>query len=118
VEEAEVDDDGEDLIELQNSRTTAIGVGNYSVPIDIVKHLNVRSMDAFRPLSMAWHRFLGVVGKGKADKGVDASVSTASASTARKRVLRNSIAEMAVLPRGKERRVEDVREEEIRKALR
>jgi hypothetical protein len=30
------------------------------VPIDIVKHLSVRSIDAFRPLSMLWHRFLGV----------------------------------------------------------
>ncbi|KAL6169122.1 hypothetical protein ACJQWK_05480 [Exserohilum turcicum] len=39
-----------------------MGVGNYSVPIDIVKHLSVRSIDAFRQLSVAWHRFLGVDG--------------------------------------------------------
>lgn len=44
VEEAEVDEDGEDILELQNSRTTAMGVGNYSVPVDIVKHLSVRSI--------------------------------------------------------------------------
>jgi hypothetical protein len=47
VEEAEVDENGEDILELQNSRTTAMGVGNYSVPMDIVKHLSVRSIDAF-----------------------------------------------------------------------
>ncbi|KAL1640737.1 hypothetical protein SLS61_010232, partial [Didymella pomorum] len=57
IEEAEVEDEGEDLLELQNSRTTAMGVGNYSVPMDIVKHLSVRSIDAFRALSMAWHGF-------------------------------------------------------------
>jgi hypothetical protein len=62
VDKAEVDEGGEDVLELQNSRTTAMGVGNYSVPVDIVKHLSVRSIDAFRPLSMAWHRFLGVTG--------------------------------------------------------
>jgi hypothetical protein len=28
-----------------------MGVGNYSVPIGIVKHLSVRSIEAFRPLS-------------------------------------------------------------------
>ena len=53
TEEAEVDDDGEDVLKLQNSRTTAIGVGNYSVLMDIVKHLSVRSINAFRPLSVA-----------------------------------------------------------------
>jgi hypothetical protein len=42
VDEAEVDEDQEDIIELQNLRTTAVGVGNYSVPIDIVKHLSAR----------------------------------------------------------------------------
>jgi hypothetical protein len=47
VDKAEVDEDQEDIIELQNSRTTAIGVGNYSVLIDIVKHLSVRLIDAF-----------------------------------------------------------------------
>ena len=52
-EEAEVDDDGKDVLELQNSRTTTMGVGNYSVLMDIVKHLSVRSIDAFRPLSVA-----------------------------------------------------------------
>ena len=59
VEEAEVED-GEHLLELQSGRSTAIGVGNYSVPIDIVKHLSVRSIEAFRPLSEHWHRFLGL----------------------------------------------------------
>jgi hypothetical protein len=55
-----VDEDGEDVVELQNSRTTAMGVGNYSVPIDIIKHLSIRSIEAFRPLSTLWHRFLGL----------------------------------------------------------
>jgi hypothetical protein len=52
VEEAEVNEEGEDIIELQNSRTTRIGIGNYAIPIDIMKHLSVRSINAFRPLSI------------------------------------------------------------------
>jgi hypothetical protein len=63
IDEAEVDEDQEDLIELQNSRSTVIGVGNYSVSIDIVKHLSTRSIDAFRALSIAWYCFLGVDGQ-------------------------------------------------------
>ena len=47
IDEAEVDEEEEDLIELQNSRTTAIGIGNYSVLINIVKHLSTRLIDAF-----------------------------------------------------------------------
>ena len=62
IDEAEVDEDEEDLIELQNSRTTVMGVGHYSVSIDIVKHLSTRLIDAFRALSTAWHCFLGVDG--------------------------------------------------------
>ncbi|KAF1928469.1 uncharacterized protein M421DRAFT_4949 [Didymella exigua CBS 183.55] len=60
VDEAEVDEDGEDVMELQNARTTVIRVGNYSVPINIIKHLSVRSIEAFRPLSAMWHCFLGL----------------------------------------------------------
>ncbi|CAN9385033.1 unnamed protein product [Alternaria alternata] len=51
VDKAEVDKDRENVMELQNARTTVIRVGNYSVLIDIVKHLSVRSIKAFRPLS-------------------------------------------------------------------
>jgi hypothetical protein len=47
VEEPEVKDNSKDILELQNSHMTAIGVGNYSVPMNIVKHLSVRLMDAF-----------------------------------------------------------------------
>ncbi|UPX19129.1 uncharacterized protein EKO05_0009401 [Ascochyta rabiei] len=94
VDEAEVEDDGEDIIKLQNSRTTAMGVGNYSVPIDIVKHLSVRSINAFRPLSAAWHKFLGVDGTGEA-----------------------SMSGLALLPRDKEVRVEDLRKDKICTAL-
>jgi hypothetical protein len=60
VDKAKVDKDQEDIIKLQNSRTTAIGVSNYSVLINIVKHLSVRLIDAFQVLSTAWHCFLGV----------------------------------------------------------
>ena len=42
-----MDKDKEDLIELQNARSTVIGVGNYSVLIDIVKHLSTQLIDAF-----------------------------------------------------------------------
>jgi hypothetical protein len=52
VEEAEVNKKSEDIMELQNSRTTRIEVGNYTVPINIVKHLSVRSINTFRPLSI------------------------------------------------------------------
>ena len=41
TEEAEVDDNSKDVLKLQNSRTTAMGVGNYSVLMDIIKHLSV-----------------------------------------------------------------------------
>jgi hypothetical protein len=53
VDEAEVDEDQEDIVELQNARTTAMGVANYSVPVDIIKHLSTRSIDAFQALSTA-----------------------------------------------------------------
>ncbi|KAF9729764.1 hypothetical protein PMIN01_12628 [Paraphaeosphaeria minitans] len=62
IEEPEVDEDGESPLELQSARTTKIGLANYSVPIDIVKHLSMRSIETFRPLSRRWHEFLGVDG--------------------------------------------------------
>jgi hypothetical protein len=52
VEEAKINEEGEDIMELQNSRTTRMGVGNYTILIDIVRHLSVRSIDAFCPLSI------------------------------------------------------------------
>jgi hypothetical protein len=47
VDEAKVDKDQEDIIKLQNSQMTAIGISNYSVLIDIVKHLSVQLIDVF-----------------------------------------------------------------------
>jgi len=47
VDEVKVDKDREDVIELQNARTIVIRVGNYSVLINIVKHLSVRLIKAF-----------------------------------------------------------------------
>jgi hypothetical protein len=41
IEEAEVDNNSKDVLKLQNSRITAIGVGNYSVLIDIIKYLSI-----------------------------------------------------------------------------
>jgi hypothetical protein len=52
VEEEEVNNNSKDIVELQNSRTTSIGIRNYAVLINIVKHLSVRSINIFRPLSM------------------------------------------------------------------
>jgi hypothetical protein len=113
VEEAEVEDDGEDVLELQNSRMTAMGVGNYSVLMDIVKHLSVRSMDAFRSLSTAWHRLLGVDGIGPAE-----GRAGWSGQGARKRALEESLSGSgATLPQEKEVRVEDPRRDGISKAL-
>jgi superfamily II DNA helicase RecQ len=53
------DDDGEDPIELQSGRTTAIGAVAYAVRADLVQGLSTRSIDVFRTLSHAWHTFLG-----------------------------------------------------------
>jgi superfamily II DNA helicase RecQ len=68
IEEAEIDEEGESALELQSARTTAMGVSNYSVPADIVKHLSIRSMDTFRPLSELWHRFLGLASSQQEDE--------------------------------------------------
>jgi superfamily II DNA helicase RecQ len=109
TEEAEVDDDGEDVLELQNSRTTAMGVGNYSVPMDIVKHLSVRSIDAFRPLSVAWHRFLGV--DGSAAKPVEPSRTT------KRRISNSTSSALVGLPKEKEVRFADPRADAIHRGL-
>ena len=103
-----MDEDQEDIVELQNSRTTAMGVGNYSVPIDIVKHLSVRSIDAFRTLSMAWHRFLGV--DGQTDEAVEPS-------SRNKRRMRESMLGLVGLPKEKTVHKEDPRAETVHKAL-
>jgi superfamily II DNA helicase RecQ len=115
VEEEEVDDAGEDIVELQNSRTTSMGIGNYAVPIDIVKHLSVRSIDAFRPLSMLWHKFLGVDGK-KGGRQQEKQVE--EREDARKKRVRDSIFETTVRPREKEVRVETTtHESDVCKAM-
>ena len=41
TEETEVDNNSEDVLKLQNLYITIIGIGNYSVLIDIIKHLSV-----------------------------------------------------------------------------
>jgi hypothetical protein len=108
VDEAKVDKDQEDIIELQNSQTTAIGVSNYSMLINIVKHLSVRSMDAFQALSTAWHRFLGV------DRQAD---KPAELGSRRKRQMQESASGLVVLLKEKSVQVEDPRAEAVHKAL-
>jgi superfamily II DNA helicase RecQ len=108
VDEAEVDEDQEDLLELQNSRTTIMGVGNYSVSIDIVKHLSTRSIDAFRALSTAWHRFLGVDGQ---------AAEHDELTPRRKRPMRESMSGLAMLPKEKAVQVEDRRATAVHRAL-
>jgi hypothetical protein len=86
-----------------------MGVGNYSVPIDIVKHLSVRSIDAFRQLSVAWQRFLGV--DGSTAKYVEPSRTT-------ERPMRNTISSALVsLPKEKEVRVSDPQADAIHRGL-
>ena len=51
--------EGEDPVELQNGRYTAIGLVAYAVQADIVQGLSARSIDVFRTLSSTWHAFLG-----------------------------------------------------------
>jgi hypothetical protein len=92
IDEAEVDEEQEDIIKLQNSRSTVMGVGNYSVSIDIVKHLSTRSIDAFRAVSTAWHRFLGV------DRQ---TAEYEEPRPRRKRLMRQSMSELAILPKEK-----------------
>lgn len=58
VEEPEMEVDSG--LELQAGRTEKIGVQTYGVPIDIVQHLSLRSIQFFRQLSDGWHRFLGL----------------------------------------------------------
>ena len=108
IDEAEVDEDQEDLLELQNARTTMMGVGNYSVSIDIVKHLSTRSIDAFRVLSTAWHRFLGVDGQ---------AMEHDEPRLQRKRRMRESISGLAMLPKEKAVQVEDRRATAVQRAL-
>jgi superfamily II DNA helicase RecQ len=108
VDEAEVDEDQEDIVELQNARTTAMGVANYGVPVDIIKHLSTRSIDAFRALSTAWHRFLGVDGQGE---------EAVEASSRHKRRMRESISGQAELPKAKAVQIGDERAETVHKAL-
>jgi hypothetical protein len=116
VEEAEVDEEGEDIMELQNSRTTRMGVGNYAVPIDIVRHLSVRSIDAFRPLSMMWHQFLGVDGEQRGQlKEVQNREGEERAVT--KRPLEDWASGSVLQLREKEQRVYWTRGEEVSRAM-
>ncbi|KAF1955455.1 hypothetical protein CC80DRAFT_549137 [Byssothecium circinans] len=72
IEEAEIDEEGESALELQSARTTKIGIGNYSVPSDIIKYLSIRSMETFRLLSEHWHRFLGLAsGRQEEEKSIE-----------------------------------------------
>jgi hypothetical protein len=47
------DEDSEDPLELQNSRSTAVGIVAYTVQADLVQELSMRSIDVFRTLSHA-----------------------------------------------------------------
>jgi hypothetical protein len=108
VDEAEVDEDQEDIVELQNARTTAMGVANYGVLVDIIKHLSTRSIDAFWALSTAWHRFLGVDGQGE---------EAVEVSSRHKRRMQESISGQAELLKAKAVQIGDERVETVHKAL-
>jgi hypothetical protein len=56
--EGSSDENGEDPVELQNGRTTAIGTVAYAVRADLVQGLSTRSIGVFRTLSYTWHAFL------------------------------------------------------------
>jgi hypothetical protein len=43
----------ESALELQNGRTTAVGVLHYGVSINIMRNMNERSLETFRALSAA-----------------------------------------------------------------
>lgn len=61
-EEAEVEENSP--LEMLAGQMEQIGVNRSSVPSDMAKHLSIRSLRTFRPISEAWHRFLGVAGRG------------------------------------------------------
>jgi hypothetical protein len=80
-------------------QTTVMGVGNYSVLINIVKYLSVQSINAFQQLSVVWHRFLGV------DRS---PAKYMELSRTIKRPMQNSISSALIrLPKEKEVRVSD-----------
>ena len=60
VKEAEIKE--ESALEISAGRTERIGVNQYGVSSDIIKHLSIQSVKTFRPLSKAWHQFLGIGG--------------------------------------------------------
>ncbi|TKA62306.1 hypothetical protein B0A55_12932, partial [Friedmanniomyces simplex] len=59
IEEAKVDED--DGLKISARRGGEIGANRYGVSLDVIKHLSSRSIDTFRPTSMQWHVFLGLV---------------------------------------------------------
>jgi hypothetical protein len=61
-----LDEDSEDPLELQNGRSTAVGIVVYAVQADLVQGLSMRSVDIFCTLSYAWHAFLGLTSVGSA----------------------------------------------------
>jgi len=75
IEEAELDEVGESRLELQSARSTKMGEGNYSVPIDIIQHLSVRSIEIFQPLSKIWHRFLGLASSQEEEERMKSKIS-------------------------------------------
>lgn len=114
IEEAEVDDDGESPLELQNSRTTKMGVSNYSVPLDIVKHLSVRSIETFRPLSERWHVFLGLH---DCEKQTDSTVSSVVTTKKRQHDSDDRTGFELLKPQRKQVRLSTSDEKELRKAM-
>lgn len=57
---------------------------NGESPTDVVKHLSVRSIETFRPLSELWHRFLGLT-PGPAGERGSGSLRTARGKRERSR---------------------------------
>ncbi|KAG6019368.1 hypothetical protein E4U40_007081 [Claviceps sp. LM458 group G5] len=45
---------------MSAGRGSAVGAKRYAVRSDLVEHLSQGNIDAFRPLSQSWHRFLGL----------------------------------------------------------
>ena len=58
VEAPEVDTD--DPLEMSAGRSSEIGGNRYGVLVDVVKYINDRLINTFRPLSEKWHNFLSL----------------------------------------------------------
>jgi len=120
VEEPEVEVDSP--LEMSAGRTGFIGANRYGVPSDIIKHLSIRSLKTFRPLSEAWHRWLGVAGedlKGEntGSAGADGGAQAAKVGRKHARGPSDAFSTQSLSRKKKRLEVRECSDEEIKRAM-